>query len=72
MPMPSINVSDKNIVFVDELRQRMPFINNKLPDRKKTIELILQFIGERELEFIQWAEEKKVQGVQRGQKRQKR
>ena len=70
--MPSISVSDKDAVFIDRLRQHMPLINNKLSDRKGTIALILQFIGERESEFIQWAEQRKEQSAQKGQKEPKR
>ena len=50
-----------NKKHIEKLRKDMPLVNSKVPNVKKTIELILHFIEDNETEFMQWIEKRKGQ-----------
>lgn len=55
--MPTVTVSEDYMKYIEKLHD-MPLVNNKVPNVKKTIELILEFVEEKKSGFIQWTEEK--------------
>jgi len=54
--VPTITVSEDDKKCIEKLRKDMPLINSKVPNVKKTIELMLKFVEERKSDFIQWTE----------------
>jgi hypothetical protein len=59
--MPTIAVSDEDKKHIEKLRKDMPLVSSKVPNVKKTIELVLQFIEDNKTEFMQWIEKRKGQ-----------
>lgn len=52
-----MTVSEKNKRYLEKLRKIIP--SDKVPSIKKTVGLVLDFVGEREVEFLNWIKEKK-------------
>lgn len=50
--MPTISVNENDKKYIEKLRKIMPL--EKVPNIKKTIELILMYIGKNEQDFLEW------------------
>lgn len=54
--MPTVYVSEDSKNYLENLRRRLP--TEKVPTLKRTVGLSLEFIRDREEEFIDWVKEK--------------
>ena len=54
--MPTVYLSEDSKNYLEKLRRRIPA--EKVPTLKKTVGLGLEFIRDREEEFIEWVKEK--------------
>jgi hypothetical protein len=50
--MPTITVSENDKKYIEKLRKIMPL--EKVPNIKKTIELILKYLERNEQDFLGW------------------
>ncbi len=59
LDVPTITVSEDDKKYIEKLRKKIPF--DKVPFVKRTIELVLRFIEERESDFLKWVGEREGQ-----------